>query len=230
MTIATTAASGGAARLRAKIDLVLGEAQDAGLRLVRHPRVRDLYPEYLVASHGIVRASVPLMEAARERAASLTGEDPVAAGLAAYLEEHIPEELDHDEWVLQDLELLGVDRARVLARPPTPTIAQFVGAQYYWVAHYHPVALLGYIALLEGYPPMPGLVDELMAATGYERAAFRTLDAHATLDQGHREELDAAIDALPLTAAQEDVLGLSALSSVAMMARVVDEVVSRAPA
>ena len=123
---------------------------------MRHPRVRDLYPEYLVASHGIVRASVPLMEVARQRATSIAGEDPVAAGLAAYLYEHIPEELDHDEWVLQDLELLGVDRTHVLARPPTPTIAQFVGAQYYWVAHYHPVALLGYIALLEGYPPMPG--------------------------------------------------------------------------
>jgi hypothetical protein len=83
---------------------------------------------------------------------------------------------------------------------------------------------------MEGYPPMPGLVEELMAATGYERAAFHTLEAHATLDQGHRDELDEAIDALPLTAAHEDVLGLSALSSVAMMARVVDEVVSRAPA
>ena len=90
--------------------------------------------------------------------------------------------------------------------------------------------MLGYIALLEGYPPDARARRRAGRGNRLRRATFRTLDAHETLDQGHRDELDAAIDALQLTFAQEDVLGLSALSSVAMMTRVIDEVVSRAPA
>jgi len=41
-----------------------------------------------------------------------------------------------------------------------------VGAQYYWIHHFHPVALLGYIAVLEGRPPSPTLVEELIERTG----------------------------------------------------------------
>ena len=38
------------------------------------------------------------------------------------------------------------------------TAAALVGAQYYWIRHVHPVALLGYVMLLEGYPPSAGTV------------------------------------------------------------------------
>lgn len=215
-------------RLRRKIGLVLPVLASAGRRLVAHPQVRALYPEYLVTQHWIVRASVPLMEAAHRRAVELSGRDAVAAGLAAYLEEHIPEELDHDEWLLDDLETVGVAREDVLARPPSSTVAAVVGAQYYYLLHYHPVALLGYISLLEGYPPSPEMVDELAARTGYPDDAFRTLRLHAELDPGHREELDATLDALPLTREHAEVLGLSALFSVDGLARAIDEVVDEA--
>jgi hypothetical protein len=155
----------------------------------------------------------------------LSDGDPVAAGVAAYLEEHIPEELHHDEWLLADLETLGIGRNDVLARTPSTTVAALVGAQYYYVLHHHPVALLGYISLLEGYPPSPELVDELAAATGYDEDAFRTLRLHAELDPGHRDELDATLDELPLTPEQGSAIGLSAMFSVDGLARSIDEVI-----
>ena len=161
--------------LRRKIGLVLPALVDASDRVCKHPRVRELYPEYLVTSHCIIRASVPLMETGRERALALADDDPVAAALAPYYEHHIPEELHHDDWLLDDLEVLGRERSDVLSRIPTPTVAALVGAQYYWMLHFHPVALLGYIAVLEGYPPTPELIDDLVASTGYDRSAFRTL-------------------------------------------------------
>jgi pyrroloquinoline quinone (PQQ) biosynthesis protein C len=210
-------------RLRDKIELVLPELIGASRRLVDDPRIADLYPEYLFTLHSVIRASVPLMETARERARKLAKEDPVCEILAPYLDEHIPEEADHDEWLLEDLELLGEDRSSVLARPPSPTVAATVGAQYYWILHYHPVALLGYIALLEGYPPSIELVDELVDRTGHSRAAFRTLIAHAELDPGHRDELDAVLDHLPVTREQSTAMGLSAIYSVQMLARAIDE-------
>jgi hypothetical protein len=222
---ATRAEGATSEHLRRKIGLLLPDLVAVGNRLLEHPRVGELYPEYLFTSHCIIRASVPLMETARSRALE-QADDPVCEALVVYFDEHIPEELDHDEWLLGDLELLGVERASVLARPPAPTVASLVGAQYYWILHFHPVALLGYIALFEGYPPSVEMVDRLAASTGYDRAAFRTMLAHAELDPGHREELDRLLDSLPLTPEQSAVMGLSAMWSTHLFTRALDEVVS----
>jgi len=218
-----------AERLRLTLGLVFGELVRAGERLVNHRRIRDLYPEYLFMTHCVIRASVPLMETARERARSKAPGDPVAAELVDYLGEHIEEERDHDEWLLADLEVIGVDRTAVLARPPSPTVASAVGAQYYWVLHYHPVALLGWIGLLEGYPPEMSMIDQLMAGTRYGPDAFRTLRAHAGLDPHHGDELFETLNRLPLTAEQSAVIGLSAMSSVHLLAQAIDELTRRAP-
>jgi hypothetical protein len=104
--------------------LVLPELVGAGDRLLTHPRVAELYAEYLFAMHCIIRASVPLMQAARERALTMGETDPVAAGLADYLGTHIPEEMHHDDWLLRDLEVLGSDRDVVLARIPSLAVAR----------------------------------------------------------------------------------------------------------
>jgi hypothetical protein len=165
------------------------------------------------------------MDTARTQALKIAERDPVAASVAAYFEKHIDEELHHDEWLLDDLEALGWDRATVVARPPSPTVAGVVGAQYYWIFHYHPVALLGYTMLLEGYPPTPTDVADLMARTGYGPDAFRTMSAHAELDPGHADELADTIDGLILTPEQSTVLGLSAMSTAHGLARVLDELV-----
>ncbi len=223
MSAATGVPAAESERLRGKIALVLPDLSRAGRRLVDHPRVRGLYPEYLVHMHWIVRASVPLMEAARTHAATVDARDATAAALIEYFDEHIEEEQRHDEWLLEDLEAVGCDRTRVLERVPTPTIAGVVGAQYYWISHYHPVALLGYMTLLEGYPPGPADADLLMAKTGYGPDAFRTMRGHAELDPGHAEELFETIDRLALTEGQSTVLGLSAVSTAHGRAPFLDE-------
>ena len=208
-------------RLRAKLELVLPAVSGVAGRLCSHPDVRELYPTYLALSHGIIRASVPLMEAARRRGRSLPG-DPVAAAVADYLDGHVDEERGHDDWLLDDLALLGVDPEEVVRRPPPAAVAALVGSQYYWVEHVHPVALLGYMLLLEGYPPSAATVDELRRATGHPAAAFRTLLAHADLDPHHGAELDAVLDRLPLTAEQRALLGVSALTSAALLTDALD--------
>jgi pyrroloquinoline quinone (PQQ) biosynthesis protein C len=229
MTLApSTAGSGNAARLRGALGLVFGELVRAGGRFVDHPRLGELYPEYLFTCHTIIRASVPLMEASRERARSMAADDTVAAELVDYLAEHIEEERDHDEWLLGDLEAIGVERSEILRRPPSPTVAGAVGAQYYWALHYHPVALLGWIALLEGYPPATTMIAGLADRTGYPPEAFRTLSAHSELDIRHGDELFELVERLPLTEEQATVIGLNAMSSVHLLARALDELTGAA--
>ncbi len=211
-------------RLRRKIMLLLPSLIEVGQNLNTHPRIADLYPEYLVTMHWIVRGSVPLMEAARARADAMAEDDPVSARLAIYLAQHIPEEMHHDEWALNDLEVLGRDRSSVLVKPPSPTVAGLVGAQYYWIFHYHPVALLGYIAVLEGYPPSRKQIEDLIARTGHRPEAFRTVLAHAELDGHHSSVLDETLDGLPLTKEQSTVIGLNAMYTVHTLARAIDEI------
>jgi hypothetical protein len=170
---------------------------------------------------------VPLTEAALARSRELPNDDPLAAPLASYLEEHVDEELHHDETLLGDLEVLGIDRAVVAERMPSPAVASLVGSQYYWILHYHPVTFLGYVALMEGYPPTPELIETLITRTGYPPEAFRTYIEHAELDPGHRDRLDRTIDSLPLDASHEAALGVSAISTAALAARSLEEILGQ---
>lgn len=222
----TSVSTGESAHLRRTLEIALPLFAATGRQLWEHPRIRDLYPEYLVATHGVIRASVPLMERALERAQAT--DDPAAAGLAEYLEHHVDEERGHDDWLLEDLQVLGRSRDEVLARPPSTSVAALVGAQYYWIEHHHPVALLGYIGLLEGYPPTIADVDALMTRTGYEREAFRTLIRHAELDPLHRDDFDEMLDRLPLSPEQSAVIGLSGLYSINAFTRVVVDILEQA--
>ena len=83
-------------RLRRKIDLMVPPYAHACQRLIDHPRLTDLFPEYLISIHSIIRTTVPLMDAAIERAHGFGPGDPVAASVGAYLERHVEEERDHD--------------------------------------------------------------------------------------------------------------------------------------
>jgi Iron-containing redox enzyme len=191
-------------------------------KLVEHARLREVWPEYLVLQHQIIRATVPLTEAALDRSRALT--DPLRDPLSAYLEEHVDEELHHDEGLLDDLELLGVGREGVLERMPSAAVASLVGAQYYWIHHHHPVAFLGYVALMEGYPPTPELIETLSARTGYPRKAFRTFEQHADLDPGHKDHLDRTLDELPLSAEHEAAIVASATVTAELNARAISEI------
>jgi hypothetical protein len=224
---ALTSETRASARLRRKIALVVEPYADACTELVESPRLPELWPEFLVLQHQIIRATVPLTVAALEESRALPEEDPLAKPLAAYLEEHVEEELHHDDQLLDDLELLGLDRETVLGRMPAPAVATLVGCQYYWLHHFHPLAFLGYIGFMEGYPPTLELVETLIERTGYPRPAFQTFAEHAELDPGHRDHLDRVLDALPLTPEQETVLGVSAMTTADLATRALEELLGR---
>jgi len=117
--------------------------------------LRELYPELLFRIHCFSRATIALMTAAQVNARAVSESDLVAKRLADYLSKHISEEQGHDEWLLEDMEVLGIERKAVLKRVPIPTATALAGTQYYWIFHVHPVALLGFLAVMEGSPPGP---------------------------------------------------------------------------
>lgn len=177
--------------------------------------------------HQIIRATVPLTRAALEQARGLGDADPLGPPLARYLELHVDEELGHDDTLLGDLTLLGRTRETVLERMPSPEAAALVGAQSYWILHHHPVAFLGYVGVMEGYPPTDELVATLIQRTGFPREAFRTFSEHGELDPGHRDHLDRTLDDLPLTERHEQVVGAAAIATVAMATRTLEELLAQ---
>jgi hypothetical protein len=216
-------------RLREKIELVLPEFVEASTDLVTHPRFAELYPEMLVSMHWMIRSTVPLMQATLDRSRQLAKSDAVAAALVPYLAQHIKEEMHHDQWLLEDLELLGFPRHEVLQRIPSPAVAACVGARYYWVIHHHPIAELGGIAVMEGYPPSLEVIDMMEEITGLPRAAFRTIEKHSHLDPHHRDELLETIDRLPLEEEHHKMLGVAALYTVESASAVYREILERLP-
>jgi len=212
-----------------RISLVESRLHRSSHTFLTHPSLRQLFPEYLFRLYCAVRAIVPLMTAARARAAAMAGSCPVAAMLVPYLTQHIAEETGHDEWLLEDLQFLGMSRSDVLSRPPARTVAALVGSQYYWVLHAHPVALLGYATVVEGSPVEVEALEYLMKA-GIPREALRTLYLHAELDIDHGAEAGRFLDSLPLTIEQLRLIGLSAMHSVEQLSTVIDELVQFPPA
>ena len=170
---------------------------------------------------------MPLTEAALQRARELDG--PLARPLADYLSEHIDEEQHHDETLLDDLEAIGLERSSVLERIPSREVAELVGSQYYWIHHFHPVSFLGYVAVMEGYPPTSELIETLVARTGFPRTAFKAYLEHAELDPGHRDHLDRTLDALPLDDRHEQALGVSAIATATMAARSLERIAGQGP-
>jgi hypothetical protein len=202
--------------------------REVGRRLEAAIARPGVYARYLIALHQIIRASVPLMATAvsicRQRAAT----DAIASQMVSYLERHIEEETSHDEWLLDDLEVIGVPRDHVLGEIPSEHACDLVGSQYYLILHHHPVGLLGYIALMESDPPRNAGIDAWQARTGLPPAAFRTLRVHADADPHHNAELDAFIDSLPLSAEQRTLLGVSSLRAAHHLVQALNEIVEHA--
>lgn len=213
-------------RLLRKIAQAMPTMQHYAHCLWMPERASVAYPIYLRTMHMVVRSAVPLMTAA-EAQARLRASDPLCERLAGYYASHALEEKGHDEWLREDLAATGDPDQDVIHAIPSPVIASMVGAQYYWLHHYHPVSLLGHIAALECNHPPIGFANHLTAVTGFAPSAFRAIARHEVLDQHHRREFIALIDNLPLTPTHERMIGLSALHTLQMGIDVLRQIAER---
>jgi hypothetical protein len=218
-----TAASA-ASRLRAKLEPLIAEVSARSQMMAEHPSPGAMYRALLELLYSEVRATVPLLVAAERRAAELAAQgDAVAEAMMAWSGEHIVEEADHAAWILSDYARIGGAPDALTLRPGSPTIAALVGSVYYWTLHAHPVAILGYCAVLEGYPPSSTFIEHMIRSTGFPDEAFDTLRHHSTIDVEHGGEIFDLIDRLPLDARHEAVIGMTALQTADLLVVAGDE-------
>jgi hypothetical protein len=226
-TSATAAEASGSVQLRAKIALVSAPLAAALGRILGRPGdLRHRLVAHAILIHRITRASVPLMEAALHTCRLHRG-DPIAVELASYLERHIDEERHHDLWLLEDLESVGVARADVLSAAPPPAVAGMVGAQYYWIHHHDPVALIGYMLMLECNAPTLATLADLKRRSDFPESFFRTHRIHAEVDPDHQSDLLDLAVSLPLSQAQRQLIDTSVMHTLERMAECLADLAKR---
>ena len=140
----------------------------------------DILVSNLAFMQQVITASERLLQEAADES---TGE------LREYYLNHLEEERDHEAWLADDLKSVGVD---VKTLPMMRKAVEMAGSQYYLIKHVHPSSLLGYMAVLEGFPMPIDLVDLLENVHG--KQLIRTLRYHAEHDVEHRKELFKMID------------------------------------
>ncbi len=191
-----------------------------------HPKFAEVYREHLIRLYYSVSASIPLLECALSRARVLSDTCPVAAALVPYLSEHIVEEQDHDEWLLEDIEELGIPRDKVTSQIPPTVVASLIGSQYYYIKHAHPVSVIAYLAIVEGEPPKKEALDDIALNKGVPKKALRTLYLHAEMDIVHSQELWTLIDDFPLLPWHTTLLGINAILVTDQLASIMEEVLA----
>jgi len=201
------------------------QANQEFTKLAIHPEVCI---EHVFLNQMVARATVPLMQDVIKCAEKIDN-DPVCEPLIAYMHKHIAEEMDHDEWYLNDLEKLGVSREKVRSRVPPINVAALVGSQYYWMRHHHPVAFMGYIACLEVNHPTVEYVNTLIEKSGLPAEGFSTVLEHATIDSHHAKDIVDTINALPLTEEHYRMIEMSAFQTYRYVALIMEDVCRVAP-
>lgn len=144
-------------------------------------RIRDTCLRNLAFIYHTMVATEDLFLAAIEKS---------SGDLKAYFVQHHAEEMGHAQWLAADLDGAGFD-----VRSPSEIAIALVGSVYYLVKHVHPAAMLGYMLLMEGFPPSLEHIEAMEKEHG--SAMFKTLRFHAEHDIDHGAEVIRQIDLLP---------------------------------
>lgn len=146
---------------------------------------RGLYLAFLGQAYHHVRHTVPLLMAVGSR----LGDDK--AWLREQIVHYIDEEHGHEQWILNDIEAAGGDRAAAAAAPPHVETDAMVAYAYDVAMRRNPVGFFGMVHVLEGTSIALALqaAGRIQGALDLPDRAFSYLRSHGKLDLEHVEHL-----------------------------------------
>ena len=126
-----------------------------------------------------------------------------------FLYEHMHEEMGHENWVLNDLEAVGVTRADARAHGPGVHTLALNGYNYWAADRRHPCSVLGMLYALEVIAsvyggPFADAIRESLLLEGDQGVSF--IASHASLDAQHMAELRTILNQLKDPAALEAIV------------------------
>jgi pyrroloquinoline quinone (PQQ) biosynthesis protein C len=163
---------------------------------------RRLYIEFLTQAYQHVRHTVPLLMAVGSRLPDQ--HEWLRPGVLHYLEE----EAGHEQWILNDIEHAGGDRAAAAASQPHVATECMVAYAYDTVQRRNPLGFFGMVYVLEGTSVSLALraADRIQATLQLPPRAFSYLRSHGQLDQEHVDDLAAILERITDAADREAVI------------------------
>ena len=142
---------------------------------------REEYAAFLGQAYHHVRHTVPLLMACGARLPA--SHEWLRRAVAEYIEE----EIGHEEWILDDLEAMGEDRARWAASAPLHATELMVAYAYDGIARVSPLSFFGMVLVLEGTSVALATraAEAIERSLGLPRTAFTYLRSHGDLDIEH---------------------------------------------
>ena len=182
-------------------DLVV-RTDEARRAFETHPVVLDAvangmaverYRKFLLELYHVVWHFNPITAAAASRIADSHRQ------IRYHLYEHMHEESGHEEWVLNDLDAIGVTAQDTRAYPPSADTLALCGYNYWVADRGHPCSVLGMIYALEVIAsvyggPFSSAVKESLLLDGERGISF--ISSHATMDMEHMASLRKVLNTL----------------------------------
>jgi pyrroloquinoline quinone (PQQ) biosynthesis protein C len=143
-----------------------------------------------------------------------------------FLYEHMHEEQGHEQWVMNDLQAVGVSSVATAAHPPSPVTLALAGYNYWCADRRHPCSALGMLYALEVIAsvyggPFSAAVKESLLLEDERGISF--LGSHATMDARHMAQLRGLFNTLDDDAAREAIVE-SALVNFHQFTRIIEAV------
>lgn len=126
-----------------------------------------------------------------------------------HLYEHMHEEVGHEQWVVSDLEAVGVAPDVTRAHAASVHTLALVGFNYWAADRRHPCSVLGMLYTLEVIAsvyggPFASAIKESLLLQGDVGVSF--IASHATMDAKHMAELRVVLNTLNDDAARDAVV------------------------
>lgn len=127
----------------------------------------------------------------------------------SFLYEHMHEESGHEQWVLDDLEAIGVSRAVATTYSPSLNVLALNGYNYWAADRRHPCSVLGMMYVLEVIAsvyggPFSTVMKDRLLLQGERGVSF--ISSHASLDTVHMAQLRTILNTLDSDSSQAAVL------------------------
>src|SRR6185437_2035137 len=194
------------------------ETDEARRAFETHPVVLDAvgngmplerYRRLLLELYHIVWHFNPVCAAAASRVAD--GQRPVRYFLYA----HMQEESGHEEWVLNDLQAIGMARESAMTSVAGPFTSALCGYNYWSADRRHPCSVLGMVYALEVIAsvyggPFASAIRESLLLEGEQGISF--ISSHATMDAQHMAELRTLLNTVEDPSARSSIVESATLN------------------
>jgi pyrroloquinoline quinone (PQQ) biosynthesis protein C len=150
------------------------------------------YQAFLVEAYHHVKHTVPLLMACGSRLPERL------EWLREAIVHYIEEEVGHQEWILNDLHCLGVDKEQVRHGKPALATELMVSYAYDAVARGNPVSLFGMVYTLEKTSSTIATyaAGKIVTSLGLPSKAMSYMVSHGSLDQVHMQDFERLMNRL----------------------------------